>query len=143
MPPAAAAEPSEGEAYFAEEADMRRESGERAVRLAQKVKEYKKADVGRDAEDEATGIRYLAGRAFSYRADGTWVDMKYRSGMQLLRVRYLGQAYFELLRRSATLKKLLSLGERMIVVVGSNKAIEICPDGRDSVSPAELGQYLP
>ncbi|MBN2498767.1 MAG: hypothetical protein JXR96_29520, partial [Deltaproteobacteria bacterium] len=124
------------------ESVMSAESGAEAVSLADAVKDMKGASGRRDDDDEVSGIRYASGRAFKYRG-GTWVDLKYRPGMQLLRIKYLGQAYFALARRSALLKRLFGLGDRVIVVIGTDRAIEVCPDGRDQVPDSELKRYAP
>ena len=130
---------------FAEkkEAVMGAESGEDAVEFADALKDMKQAEGDRTAADDASGIRYVAGRAFRFSA-GAWVDLKYKPGkMKLLKVRYLGKGWFELMKRSALLKKYFSLGERLIVVVGPNRAIEVGPDGQDEVGSSELKKFLP
>jgi hypothetical protein len=120
---------------------MQQHSGQAAVDVATAVKELKKAD--RSKDEAAAGIRYIAGRAFRYR-DGVWVDTRYEpEEMKLLELRYLGQAHFWLMQQSALLKQLFSLGERVIAVVGPQRAVQIGPTGRDAVPEAELRRYLP
>ena len=122
---------------------MGAESGEDAVEFADALKDMKQAEGDRTAADDASGIRYVAGRAFRFSA-GAWVDLKYKPGkMKLLKVRYLGKAHFWLIQNSALLKKYFALGERLIVVVGSNRAIEIGPGGQDEVASSELKKFLP
>jgi Ca-activated chloride channel homolog len=122
---------------------MGAESGEDAVEFAGALKDMKQAEGDRSSADEASGIRYVAGRAFRF-SGGAWVDLKYQAGkMKLLKVRYLGKGWFELMKRSALLKKYFSLGERLIVVVGPGKAIQVGPDGQDEVGGGELTKFLP
>ncbi len=119
------------------------ESGRMAVDMAVAVKEMKKADRTGADDDEISGIRYVAGRAFRFQ-DGAWTDMKFdRSKMKVLKIKYMGKAHFWLMNHSALLKKFFSLGDRVIVVVGKDKAIEIGPSGGDDVSSAELKRFVP
>ena len=63
--------------------------------------------------------------------------------MKVLKIKYMGKAYFALLQKSSKLKKIFALGDRIIVVVGKNRAIIVSPDGRDSVSDSELKKFIP
>jgi hypothetical protein len=121
---------------------VRAESGAEAVLMADAVKDLKQADAPRDEADDAAGIRYVEGRTFRFQGGG-WVDAAYTSSMKTLNVKYMGAAYFSLVQRSARLKRILALGERVTVVVGDNLAIVVSPDGRDQVPDAELSQFLP
>ncbi len=119
---------------------MQAESGEEAVSMADAVKDMKTARAPRDDEDEASGIRYVSGRAFSYKG-GAWTDLRYKSGMRLLKVKYLSSAYFRLIAKSSFLKEVFTLGRRVIVVVGKNKAIEIGTSGKETISDSEEREF--
>jgi len=117
-------------------------SGAEAVTMADAVGGLRSAERESAEDDDASGIRYAGGRSFRFQG-GAWVDLEYAPGMQLLKVKYMGKAYFALLQRSETLKRAFTLGERMIVVIGKGKAIEIGPDGRDDIPDGELVKFLP
>ncbi len=121
---------------------MAEESGADAVSLSAAIKDMRQAQAPRDEDDEISGIRYVAGRSFSYR-NGAWTDLSFKKGMKVLKVKYLGKAFFLLVAKSSFLKNVFALGERVIVVVGKNRAIEILPDGRDSIPESEMKPYLP
>ena len=121
---------------------MQAQSGSMAVDMSTAVKGMKMADKSAGEDDEASGIRYAAGRPFRFQA-GAWVDLKYKANMRLLKVKYLSQAHFWLIKNSALLKRFFALGDRVIVVVGKNRAIEIGPSGRNEVPSAEMKGYLP
>ncbi|HOX45889.1 MAG TPA: hypothetical protein PK668_19970, partial [Myxococcota bacterium] len=121
---------------------MEAESGSGAVDMAQAVQDLKKADSDNAERDEMAGIRYAGGRSFRFQG-GAWVDLEYTPGMQVLKLKYMGKAYFALLQKSTELKRVFTLGERLIVVVGKGKAIEVSADGRDDVPDGELTKYLP
>ena len=124
-------------------AGMQAQSGEEAVDMAVAVKEMKKAERTGADDDEISGIRYVAGKAFKF-SDGVWTDMKFDSSkMKVIKIKYMGKAHFWLMTHSALLKKFFTLGKRIIVVVGNDRAIEIGPSGRDQVPESELKQLLP
>ena len=118
------------------------ESGSTAVQVADAVKEMKTAEGEASMADDIAGIRYLAGHAFKY-GNGGWVDLKYKPSMKVLKVKYLGKAYFKLIKKSKKLKTILSLGQRITIVVDKNHALVISPDGQEDVSDRELNKYLP
>ena len=120
---------------------MKTDTGKTAVDFADAVKDMKTAEGNIDDEDDAAGIRYIAGRAFKHQSGG-WIDLKYKPSMKILKIKYMGKAYFTLLQKSSKLKKIFALGDRIIVVVGSNRAIIVSPDGRDSVSDSELKKFI-
>ncbi|NMB76236.1 MAG: VWA domain-containing protein [Myxococcales bacterium] len=122
-------------------ATVRAESGAEAVQMADAVKDLKEAEAPRDEADDAAGIRYVEGRTFRFQGGG-WVDAGFSSSMKTLHVKYMGAAYFALVQRSAKLKRILALGERVTVVVGNNLALIVSPDGRDQVPEAELNPFV-
>jgi Ca-activated chloride channel family protein len=117
-------------------------SGAEAVTMADALKDMRSADKESAEADDVAGIRYAGGRSFGYR-NGLWVDLEYTKSMQVLKVKYMGKAFFALLAQSPRLKQVFSLGERLIVVVGKGRAIEIGPDGRDDIPESEWKPYLP
>ncbi|MBW1806829.1 MAG: VWA domain-containing protein [Deltaproteobacteria bacterium] len=130
------------QAYHREESKLlEKNTGATAVDFAETVKGMKTAKSDAVDEDDAAGIRHVAGYTFKFRA-GAWVDLKYKPGMQTLKIKYLSKAYFELLKKSKKLKRLFGLGQRVTIVVGKNRAIVVGPDGRDTVSDSELKKYL-
>jgi len=123
--------------FAAEKKALEAESGLDGVTMAESVKDLKQAQAPRDDDDEMGGIRYAAGRSFRWQA-GVWRDLGYKAGMKVIKVKYLSEAYFELIRRSARLKQVLSLGRRVLVVVGRNLALEVGPQGKKKLGEDEL-----
>ncbi len=121
---------------------MQLESGQQAIQMADAVKSMKDSEEADNEMDEAGGIRYAASRAFRYRS-GVWVDLAYRPDMKVLKVKYLGRAYLKLIKKSARLRTIFSLGEKVIVVVGKNRAIEVGPDGLDEIEDRKIDTFLP
>ena len=122
---------------------MGAESGEEAVQFADALKDMKQSEGGPSEADEASGIRYAAGHAFRYR-DGVWVDLRFERGeMKLTKIAYMSQAWFALMKKSTDLKQAFGLGERVIVVIDDDTAIEVAPDGKKKLSQKELNKLTP
>jgi Ca-activated chloride channel family protein len=121
---------------------MSSESGAEAIDFAQTVKEMKSAKGDSPTDDDAAGIRYLAGHTFRFQGGG-WVDVNFKPGMQTLKIKYMGQAYFQLIQKSSRLKSLFSLGGQLTIVVSKDRALVISPDGKDEVSEIELKRFIP
>jgi Ca-activated chloride channel homolog len=121
---------------------LRADTGATAVDFADAVKGMKTAEGDSANEDDAAGIRYVAGQAFKYRS-GVWTDLKFKPGMRVLKIKYLSKAYFELIKRSPKLKRIFGLGNQVTVVVGGNRAITVGPDGKETIGEKELKEYLP
>ncbi len=87
-------------------------------------------------------MRYISGRPFSFKG-GAWTDLRYKSGMKVLKVKYMSSAYFRLIAKSSFLKQVFTLGQRVIVVVGKNKAVEIHPDGKETINDKQVREFAP
>jgi len=79
--------------------------------------------------DPLEKVRTAGGRTYLWR-DGGWVDSELAQSApkQQLKVKYLSQAYFALLKGRPELKAGLALGDRVAIVVGKGKAVYIAPN---------------
>ena len=75
--------------------------------------------------------------------DGVWVDQAFRPGMTVVQVKYLSPAYFSLLAHEPRLKKVFSLGRRLLLVLPSGKAVQIDEDGWERLDPEQLRALFP
>jgi Ca-activated chloride channel family protein len=121
---------------------MGAESGESAVHMAEAVKDLKNAESQPTSADEVAGIRYVGERSFRFQAGG-FVDLNFRPGMETLRIKYMGVAYFEILKRAPWLRPILALGTRVTVTISDRYALVIDPDGSDTIPDAELKKFVP
>ena len=97
--------------------------GKAGIAVAKKMREMKESNAGpKDSEP----VRVAAGRTFIYRSGG-WVDSEGSAAAKQLKVKYLSDAYFALLKAKPELKAALALGDRVLVVVGTGKAVVIDP----------------
>ena len=101
---------------------MREESGRRAVEMSEAIDEYKKAEVGSEANYLA--VRQVGDKTFRY-SNGVWIDAAYKEGMKVTRVKYAGDEYFKLLADKPELKKYFALGEKIIVCLDEKSAVVV------------------
>jgi Ca-activated chloride channel homolog len=133
----AAAPMAEAEESIADMDDFKKESGEKAVEVARKVKRMKNAKV---AGQETGNVRVAAGKTFCWQ-DGGWVDEKVaRSDGKHIRIKLYSEAYFALVTASQDIARYLSLGEK-VTFVFKGYIIEIAEDGTQTL-PADLKKIL-
>ena len=122
---------------------FRESEGAAAVEAAKEVNELKSGryDAQGASKDEAAMVRRVGQTTF-YLSDGVWVDGRYTQGLEILKVKFGSKAYFQICEREPELKKLLSAGDR-VLVVWKGKAIEIGPEGKEDLTEQELSRFLP
>jgi Ca-activated chloride channel homolog len=134
---APAAAPMEAEDSFSDMDEFKKESGEKAVEVARKVKSMKDAKV---AGEDAGNMRVAAGKTFRWEAGG-WVDEEVaRSKGKRIRIKPYSEAYFALAASSDDVAKYLSLGEQ-VTFVFKGVIVEIAENGAQTL-PAELKKLL-
>jgi Ca-activated chloride channel homolog len=71
--------------------------------------------------------------------NGGWIDTDAQSGTpKSLKVKYLSDAYFALLKVRPDLKAGIALGDRVVIVVGQGKSIVIAPnEGEEKADKVE------
>ncbi len=100
-------------------------SGSDGIAVSKATRALKDSDRGPVASDP---VRVAAGRTFIFHSGG-WIDSEAMNGTaKQLKVKYLSDAYFALLAARPELKAALSLGDRLVVMVGSGKSIVIAPN---------------
>lgn len=116
---------------------MEKSDGKDAVAISRATRKMKETDKGPGA-DEA--VRVASGRSFVYR-NGGWIDSEAVAtpGKQL-KVKFLSNAYFELLKLRPDLKAAFSLGDRVVVMVAKGKSIVLGDTGEED--PAKLAAFL-
>ena len=98
--------------------------GKAGIAVAKKMREMKEEQ---QAPKDSEPVRVAAGRTFIYRSGG-WVDSEAVGGVaKQLKVKYLSDAYFALLKAKPELKAALALGDRVMVIVAAGKAVVIDP----------------
>jgi Ca-activated chloride channel family protein len=107
--------------------------GRQAIAASKAVRTMKDEEVvGRVNEP----VRTASGRTFIYR-DGGWIDTEALSGTaKQLKVKYLSDAYFALLKARPDLKAALALSDRLVLVVAKGKSIVIDPAGGETAPEA-------
>lgn len=99
--------------------------GAEGIAASKVARRFKEADRGPMGSDP---VRVAGGRTYVYRGGG-WLDSEAVAGTaKTLKVKYLSEAYFALLKARPELKAGLALGDRVVVLVGSGKSVVIAPD---------------
>jgi Ca-activated chloride channel family protein len=112
------------------------QSGQAAVDYSKRLAELKTSSVIAPAATDSADIRYAAGKSFSL-VDGVWVDSELKAGDKPdIRIKYLSDAYFALLRQHPELKDVLSLGSKVRVKL-THSIIEVGESGMET--PPEEG----
>lgn len=109
---------------FSPKGSFRASSGRGAVRLSRKLQKMKKART----LSRGSLTRYIQGKLFVWKKR-QWVDQAYRSSMKVMRIKYMSPLYFQILKLRPALRRVLSLGARVVVVVAKNRALVIGPQG--------------
>lgn len=104
--------------------DFDASTGAAGVAASQAIKDLKESE---SAAPEV-GTRTAGARTFVWK-DGAWTDTAFAPGLKVLKVKYLSEAYFALLRLRPGLKDALALGERVRVALGHGQALEIGEKG--------------
>jgi Ca-activated chloride channel family protein len=135
-------EEAESLAVFGSSAEPRKAldaaEGKAGVAVAKRVRAMKEEQ---GAPSGGEPVRVAAGRTFVYRSGG-WMDSEAISGTpKTLKVKYLSEAYFALVRARPDLKAAFALGNRVVVVVGKDKSIVIDPDGGET-QPEKVTAFL-
>ena len=118
---------------------MKSRSGKDSVRASEVLREMKESEVAQTGSGEnlVTGITTVGERKFKV-INGVWMDMSWKKDNKPLEVQYLSDAYFKLLEKDPSLKKVFALGERVLVVLDSGKAVLITEAGKDKMTDEEL-----
>jgi Ca-activated chloride channel family protein len=103
--------------------------GTTGIAVAKKVRSMKDEE---RATKDSEPVRVASGRTFLFRLGG-WIDAEAVNGTpKQLKVKYLSEAYFAILKARPDLKAAMALGNRVVVVVGKDKSLVIAPDDGES-----------
>jgi Ca-activated chloride channel family protein len=146
--PAAPGEMREREAMRDELAQQRTMLGSGAVpaadaiTLSKAVRDWREADaVGAGGRAGAEGtLRRAAGRRFVV-LGGTYVDARFTEEMEVLKVKWGSDAYFNVLDALPELRPCLALGERVVVVV-EGKALLVGDEGAEQMDAEAIREFF-
>ncbi|MBL8914399.1 MAG: VWA domain-containing protein [Archangium sp.] len=117
----------------AKEEAMKKADGKDGIAVSRALKKMKEQD---EAERVSDPVRTASGRTFMYR-NGGWIDSEAVNGTsKSLKVKYLSDAYFAILKARPDLKAALALSDRLVIVVGKDKSIIIEPTAGETKADA-------
>jgi Ca-activated chloride channel family protein len=122
-PPAGAAPKAAAPAPMMRAEALHDSVGSGAVAMSRETKRMKEAERPADGG----GVRTAGGRTFLLQG-GTWTQTKVSVDGKRLKVRFMGAAWSELLRRFPQLKGALALGDRVVLEVAPGKVVEVLPN---------------
>jgi len=118
-------------------------SGKDAVRVARAIGDLKRGETAEAHPGGAKGlslVRRVDERTFYFYA-GFWVDGDFTDKLEKIHVKYLSDAYFQLLDKLPELKKVFALGDRLIAVV-NGAALIVDDEGKEKLDDAEMKPLL-
>lgn len=113
-------------------------SGEEAVDTAQALSQLKLAD-----QDMVGDVRTIGEKTFVNYA-GIWVDHAYdaEKHKDLFSIQYLSKAYFQLIEKDPRHKEILALGERVVWISPTGRAIAIDSKGKETLTEKEFSNLF-
>jgi Ca-activated chloride channel family protein len=114
-------------------AELQQADGQEGIAISRAVRSMKEQTEGGKVTDP---VRSASGRTFVYR-NGGWIDTEAQSGTpKSIKVKYLSDAYFALLKARPELKAALALSDRLVIVVGKDKSVIIEPTDGETKADA-------
>ena len=103
---------------------MKKADGKEGIAVSKALRKMKEQSEGERVNEP---VRSASGRTFLFR-NGGWIDTEAVNGTpKQLKVKYLSDAYFALLKARPDLKAALALSDRLVIVVGKDKSVVIDP----------------
>ncbi len=106
--------------------------GADAIAMSRHVRKMKEEEAAARVDEP---VRVASGRTFIYRAGG-WVDSEAGGAAKQLKVKYLSDAYFALLKARPELKAVFALSDRLVIVVAPGKTVVIAPSEGETKADA-------
>jgi len=120
---------------------LRADTGAVAVKASEGLRALKETDSlaghGAGISGRKVTVATVGDRKFGL-VNRIWVDAAWKAENKPIKVKYVSDAYFKLLEREPTLNKVFALGERVLVVLKSGKAILIGKEGKEDFTNQEL-----
>lgn len=114
------------------------QSGGVAVENAQVFNDLKNSDQLQRAIVQSQNV---AGRRFDNKG-GAWIEDKFDDKAKIVRVKYLSDAYFQLVTQNEENRRILSQGERVAWRTPKGLMIVIDGEGKETLTPMELSELF-
>ncbi|HEY0882903.1 MAG TPA: VWA domain-containing protein, partial [Archangium sp.] len=103
---------------------MKKADGKEGIAVSKALRKMKEQSEGERVNEP---VRSASGRTFLFR-NGGWIDTEAVNGTpKQLKVKYLSDAYFALLKARPDLKAALALSDRLVIVIAKDKSVVIDP----------------
>jgi Ca-activated chloride channel family protein len=91
---------------------------------------------GAREKDRVDAMKRAGNHLFAHRND-RWTDINFKAGTKIVKIKPFSPAYFAVLDAIPDLRALFAVGDR-VLVSGQQIAIEVSPDGAETLGDAEL-----
>lgn len=122
-------------------------TGQAAVEYSRALGDLKTASTASGVSGATvSGQKVVAGRTFALR-DGVWAEVREKKAdetaqKKALKIKYLSDAYFDLVRLRPDLKSVFALGERIELDI-ADYHIVIGPEGEEKLTQAQMDDLAP
>jgi Ca-activated chloride channel family protein len=111
--------------------------GEAGRRLSSRLRSMREAE---RVDEAPTESRFVDGRTYRL-VRGMWVDARYRRTMRTMRVRTGSAAYFALVRARPEVRRALTLGNHVTVVLDAERAVIVEEAAPEDVSADAMTEF--
>jgi Ca-activated chloride channel family protein len=114
---------------------MNEASGAGAVQMSKSIQSMKAAEAAPEAETKRLGLVAVQGSTLRQQADGTWMDVDYKTGAETIKLAFASDAYFTFLRVFPEAREFCKLGNKLIFKF-RGKFVQIGESGEKQMSEA-------
>jgi Ca-activated chloride channel family protein len=120
---------------------MQQSSGAGAVQMSKSIQAMKSAEAAPAAESKNAGIISVQGTTLRRQADGTWMDIEYKTEAATIKLAFASEAYFNFLRAFPEAREFCKLGNKLIFQF-RGKFVEIGDGGEKQLTAARLRELF-
>jgi hypothetical protein len=88
--------------------------GAGAVQMSKSIRAMKSAEVASEAEPKRVGLVSIQGNTLRQQADGTWMDIDYKTEIATIKLAFASEAYFTFLRVFPEAREFCKPGSKVI-----------------------------
>jgi hypothetical protein len=114
---------------------MQQSSGAGAVQMSKSIQAMKSAEAAPATASKSAGLISMQGTTLRQQADGTWMDIEYKTEAATIKLAFASEAYFNFLRAFPEAREFCKLGNKMIFKF-RGKFVQIGESGEKQTSEA-------
>jgi Ca-activated chloride channel family protein len=111
-------------------------SGQKAIETSRKLRKMREQST---VTQQGT-VRYIDGKSFAWKQN-QWIDRAFKTSMKTIKVKYMSELYFQILRIRPDLRKFFALGSKITIAIAPNRALIIGTEDSSTTS-SQLQSFL-